>query len=653
MARLPSGRQGSRVHLLAFLAALAWTAGAGARAEEAKDDAKADSRADRQELKRAIAEGDIGKVDDALAALAQSGGASGMKLVLGYLERTPGTEDGLYWSLIGGAVSFLDRAAMQELGSFVSRHKEQALARDVLYGLAKNASIHVVAAFRGLLKDGPADIRLLIAQRVSRVRSHEAVEALIDLLQSEERAKDGGPNELAWIAVEGLTAMTGQNFGPSSLNWEGWWDKNKRSPLPSTRDIEERARSTGTAVDFVRVDRERRQAFVGLEQAPPKTVVVLSAEYEKLKRNFDNDHIEKTLERMEIPHIVVRREGFLKHDLTGAGALIINCAQFRKQCVCPTCTPGAGQLNRLHPCTGCNKHVDFSAQLTRAQIEKIKAFVAEGGFLFCEDWVAKELVDKAYGKLLSVGAKLWTDPKSQPRKPNPGENPEKIVKLTLENGAVDVMPARGMGTHPYLRGVFVPKVISTPDPQAVAAGPAGEPEGEEEPDDVGKTVVVNPPRPEETPDHPEKPEPVTVKHTWTVDNESYALKVVDRARVVTILTSSVLAKATGGDGAVAVAFRPGAGPPPGHKGAGKGASGVVAVVLSHFGHQGSSEDEMSIQNLLLNFLIDANAAREARAPAKPSLRPPEKPAKKGGAKKAPEPKGDGAEKPADGKKGKP
>jgi hypothetical protein len=35
-------------------------------------------------------------------------------------------------------------------------------------------------------------------------------------------------------------------------------------------------------------------------------------------------------------------------------------------------------------------------------------------------------------------------------------------------------------------------------------------------------------------------------------------------------------------------------------------------VLSHFGKQHSDEDEFSLQNLLLNFLIDSNTARLQR-----------------------------------------
>ncbi len=47
---------------------------------------------------------------------------------------------------------------------------------------------------------------------------------------------------------------------------------------------------------------------------------------------------------------------------------------------------------------------------------------------------------------------------------------------------------------------------------------------------------------------------------------------------------------------------------------------MVLQVLSHFGRQESTQDEYSLQNLLLNFLIAANVARNegelAKKPAK-------------------------------------
>jgi hypothetical protein len=589
---------------------LALALGMSGRAEEGK--------VKKGDLKRAIATGNLDLADEAIGELVKAGGAASIKTILGLLDEVPPTEDGIYWSLISGAVSFVDRAAMDELGKFVAKHKSGPLGRDLLYGLVKNMSPYVAEAFGDLLTEGPAEVRRLVATKISRVRSHAAVDALIRLLRAEEKgARDGKPSELAWIAVDGLSAITGQKFGPNSINWDGWWQKNKDQPLSGSSEGHGDS-SSGTAVDFVRADPERREAFVGLEKAPKKGVLVITAEFtKKTQRDLNNDRMEKVLEQMGVPHTVVRREDFLGFDLKGVGAILVNCAQFNEFCICPDCKPSGGQRNRLRVCSGCNKHVNFSGQLGAAEVEKIKKFVMQGGFLFCEDWTAKEVVDKAFPKWVGVGGKLWTDEQNEPREANAGEAKDKVVKLKLKDGTVDVSPARGMGTHAYLKGVFVPKVIQAPPPE-LAAGPPKDAGGkdkddadeEDEEDEEGTTIVVNIPRPEA--DAPEKGPPVRIKHTWTIDNESFYLKVADKARVLTILTSNAVSKATEGDGAVAVAFRPGAGPLPGARGAPKGSSGVVVAVLSHFGKQSSKEDELSIQNLLLNFLIEANIARTQR-----------------------------------------
>lgn len=537
----------------------------------------------RKAIRQAILAGDVQKLDDSVKALARSGGAAGLKLVLEHLEKIPASEDSLYWSLLVGAVSFRDRPAMEELGKYVIAKKGNFVARDLLHGLAKNTSPFFVLSFKPLLFEGPDELRLMVAKKVSMIRSHDSVDVLIELLQREEKAKGEKLGELGWIAVEGLARATGQNFGPSAINWEGWWKKNRDKPLADVVEKEGGAR-TGTAVDFLKVspDRARREAFLGVEKAPEKAVVVLSAKYtKKSTKDLNNDHIEKVLASMNIPHTVVLREDFQAFDLKDTGILLINCAQFHEHCICPTCKPGGGVNNRLYRCTGCEKHIKFKAELTSEDIKKIVNYVNGGGFLFCEDWTVKEVVERAFPKFVSAGDKL-------------------------KKSSVDVLPGRGQGSHPYLRGIFEPKVVHVPP----ELSDSKKMQGEDAP--RGRTVVVNNPSTEEPTSVEE--DPPQVKHQWNIDNESFALKILDRSRVVAFLTSGKLQADAGGDGAVALCFRPGSvNIPPGTRPVPKGSPGVVTVVLSHFGHQQSTEDEMSIQNLLLNVLLDANAARDFRS----------------------------------------
>jgi hypothetical protein len=557
-------------------------------------DAAAAAKAAEKSFREALASKDIDEVDRAAAEVARVGGAALMKRLLDLLEKIPPSEDALYWSVIGGVVSFGDRPAETELGKFLVRDKTKALARDILYGLAKNGSPHAVLAVRQCAMEGPEEVRVLAATKLSRIRSKEAVDALIELLKVEEKASPGKPTQLSWIAVEGLSAITRQKLSASSVNWEGWWQVNRKKPLPAGNEAEATIASpTGTAVDVLKMspDRIRRQAFVGVEQAPLKSVVVLSAEYKRLKLpdpDLNFDHMERVLDRMHIPHTVVHREDFTKFDLSETGVLLINCAQFHEHCICPTCKPSGGTVDRLRTCSDCNVHRKFSAHLTGAQVEKIKDFVQKGGYLFCEDWTIREVVQAAFPKYVTAGRR-------------------KLVKAV-----VDVIPARGMGTHPYLAGIFEPKFV---EPWLTFGGSAGEvaDSGKEEKGE-GTTVVAVPTDEPGVVVAKEEAAPAKVKHQWVIDDESSPIKIADNSRVLTLLTSGKLQKQSDGDGgAVAAAFRPGSNVPVAQKGALKGTPGVVMAVLSHFGKQDSVEDEFSIQNVLLNFLIDANAAREERA----------------------------------------
>ena len=558
-----------------------------------------------RDLKRAVAARDADGAQKAAVRVAGAGGASSLKTLLDLLGKIPPTDDGLYWSLIGGVASFQDRPALEALGKFIKENGSKSVSRDLVYGLGDNPSPTAVVALRPVAVDGPVDLRILAVTKLSRIIGPEAVDALIAVLKAEEKSHPDKPTALANMAADGLRAMTGQEFGTLSVNWEGWWQKNRDKPLRQG-GRENPVSRTGTVVDFVKEDHVRKSAFFGVEKAPPESVVVLTAVFnKKVKRDLNNDRMEHIVENMKVPHVVVNREDFEGYDLSKAGVVLVNCAQFHEFCICPTCKPGGNKNDRLYRCTGCNKHELFSAKLKDPEVKKLTDFVMAGGFLFCEDWIVKEVLERAFPEFVAAGPKLKDD-------------------------MVDVIPARGMGTHPYLRGIYSPKPVyaailasgasdaadasddgqeaGTDDETGEKEAPKGPAKGSE--GGSGKTVVVDAPRVEIG------PEGVKVKHHWKIDDESFVFKVLDRKRVVPLLSSGALQKQTEGNGVVALAFRPGSGPKsalaPGQTGATRGTPGVVVLVLSHFGKQDSREDEYTIQNLLLNVLLDANSARMAR-----------------------------------------
>jgi hypothetical protein len=554
----------------------------------------------------------------ALRNVVRQGGRQNLKALLAQAGRIPPSEDGIYWSVVEAAASFVDREALEELGEAILAKKSAPMARDLVHALSANPSANVVAALGPVLLKGPQDLQLLAATKLGAVPVPGSVDVLIELLKKEESRSKDEPSALAWTVAESLTKITGQKYGTGPVNWEGWWGKNRERPLRAGGEAP--ARSTGTAVDFL--GGVRQKEFVGVETAPQKGVVVLSARFTKpSERDLNNDHMEGVLESMRIPHVVVSREDFLGFDLSETGALLVNCAQFHKFCICPTCKPGGDRNNRLYRCTGCNVHKEFKPELSAEAIEKIKNFVLAGGYLFSEDWVVRELVEKAFPEYVSVGVKfrVGVEPPARGALP-PAQKPEP-PQVKLAKSEVDVAPVRGRATHPYLRDIFMPRhdAPARPRVRLDLDGDEKKAEGEVAGTDGGggsdsaKTRVTET---EYGKINAGEAELARVRHKWTIDDESYSLKVVNPAKVVALLGSGDLQNPARGDSVVALAFRPGSAVPVGQRGAPKGTPGVVVQVLSHFGKQTSVADEHSIQNLLLNFLIDANVAREKRSGAK-------------------------------------
>ena len=572
-------------------------------------DAKVTSKKAFEQLRRALQKGDLKATRSSLETIVRSGGGeAAMKKVLKLSGRLPRDDDQSYWALLEGAASFVDEEGLAALGDFLVANRKKPVARDLTFTLLASETRKVIVALGPLAETGPDDLRLPIIRKIGTLPFVEAVDVLIRVLEEEEKRSQERASDVAVEAALGLKRITGEDFSTSGVNWSGWWRKNRSKPELGLWGLERS--STGTAVDFL--DSRRRREFIGLEKAPKKGVIVLSAYYKDVKnqgpRDLNNDHMEEVLERMNVPHEVVSRADFPKYDLEGTGAILINCAQFHEFCVCPTCVPSGGVNNRLRKCSGCNKHIIFKPKISDESIDKIRKFVEAGGYLFCEDWVVKEVVERAFPNFVVAGGKL-------------------------RQSTVEVVPVRGKATHPYLEGLFVPKTPGVDDYEDEEGedydldldddddddddddsdDDDAEGEGVRQRTRKGRTVVVVPP--EAATPEPEDADLVKIRHEWTIDDESFALEVVAKSKVTGLLGSPDVRAQSKGNPLVALAFRPGKNSkvPIGQRPVPRGTAGVVVQVLSHFGKQHSREDEQTIENLLLNFLIDANVAREARA----------------------------------------
>ncbi len=569
-----------------LLLAFGLSAGVAAREKDQSAEGGDAARDARKRLLRAMDLRSQPDVESALEALVRAGGRDNIEGILRLIPQVPPSEDWMYWDLVRGACSFTDREALEHLGETILKTRGAGFSSDLTSALGRNTSKRVVFAFTPILQKGPPALQVMAAERIGEIRLKESVDALVDALKREEPK---GKTELLDLIVGGLQQLTHQEFKTNSVNWEGWWQKNREKPLPEGPiERKEGQTSSGTVVD--RLDRKRLAGFERLEKAPKKAVIVLSAEFPKLKLDKNNGKIQDTLEAMGIPHEIVHRPDFDGYDLRGVGAIIINCAQFHEHCICPTCKPSGKKENRLRQCSDCNVHKEFTAKLSNTAIKKIANFVKRGGFLFCEDWTVKEVLERAFPQHVSAGT-------------------------VLREGVADVVPARGRTGHPYLKGIFAPPEHSDKNPwdeieKEKEAEKPGEPGKDGKPGKREGGTVARKPEPKPEPGKEPAPELVKVKHHWTIDDESWAFHLSDTSKVTVLLTSPTLQKEAPGENVVAFCFRPsGDNSDTGGPGKRRKGPGMVMQVLSHFGKQKSAVDEATLQNLLLNFLLAADTAR--------------------------------------------
>ncbi len=151
----------------------------------------------------------------------------------------------------------------------------------------------------------------------------------------------------------------------------------------------------------------------------------------------------------------------------------------------------------------------------------------------------------------------------------------------LPAGTIKLAVPAGRSSHPYLRKIFF-----------------------QPPEESGSTVT--------------EAEYEKVEHKWEIDRDTRAIQIVNKMRVVVLLTSSDIKQVAKNSNAAAVVFAVGGDDGKAKPVATGGAiqqdrsrmsGGRVMYVLSHFGKQKSQEDEYTLQNLLINFLLESSQRR--------------------------------------------
>lgn len=523
-------------------------------------------------LKQAALSGDPASLAEVMRRLGKIPGRDPAKVVLTSAASLGKGNDDLYWFLIEGVAAFQGPEAHTEMGEYIVRNKGHAVSRDLLNALRKNHCKYVNRVIRRVLAKAPLELQLMAVDIAAEVPVRRTVDVLLPVLRREydkEREGRKPPTELKKRILLALEALTLNQLN-SVINWEGWWKVNRQKGLAVIREESEHEIPTTSLARPL--DPVRARQFLGLEELPPGKVLVIKGQRAKNGHDINFDHIENTLSQLRVPHEVVTKDEFEKKSfkVSGFAAILINCTQINPFCQSPGHTAGAYTGKRLHRCMGPEPHDIAEYKFGQDALDKLKRWVERGGFLFTEDWVLTEVLQLIFPKKVTAG-----DP--------------------LSGGQVGIRPKRGMTAHPLLRGVFVPPVKFSRDwdyDEDDDLDEEGEydPASEDDPEDVDErsgTAVGGDKAGEKDEPIPD-PEITGIRHQWEIDKESPSLEI--RSKSVEVLINSEELEDQCGNGAVAISFT--------------AKQGKVLHVLSHFGKQGSAHDEATIENLLVNFLIE-------------------------------------------------
>jgi hypothetical protein len=498
-------------------------------------------------------------MEDAIKGLLKINSPAAAKVVLGGLRVQGETE--VYWMIVNGAAAFTSTSALKEVTAHILANKTSPVARDLVSGLHGNSSPACETALIEILKEGNADLQILAVEHMMDVGEKSTVDAVIAALKQDVRNP-----ELSRRLFRVLNVLCKETYGETLSNWEGWWNANKHKPWSELRAQPQGTKGgTGTVCDELGKHRDSEY-----EKLKTGKVLVIGAKTGcKCKQPHDLDNIERMCERMRLQVDVKTKLEFARESvkLDDYVAILCNCTHLEVHCCCPKCRKGGGGDAglRLVRCPNCDcGHPSASYVMGPAGLNKIRKYVDDGGYLFTEDWALREILSTKFKEFVETG---------------------EFVKSDME---VSIFPKQGAGTHPYLRKIFSRLRPKPPEK-------AGSTKAEDSPADFER-----------------------LDHTWKIDRDSPTIKIKDKARVTTLIYSKDVGALAGGNGsdAVAVTFivspkgQPAADPvatgAPIEQDRTKMSGGRVLHVMSHFGKQKNLTDEYTIQNLLINFLIEAS-----------------------------------------------
>ncbi len=582
-----------RFSILAVIAVAIVSLLAPSESSAADDKKKPDVRELKNIINRAYLSQDASVLREVLLRFGRQNSREAVRAVLDQAAKFAQADDAedWYWALVEGAASYNRPLACSEMGDFIVQYRTRPISKDLLHSLQKNNSKYVTRILRRVFDRGTDDLKALAIDIAAQLPYRRTVDVLMPYYAKLAEKDSAQAKQMRKRAVIVLEALTKQRIGDSLINWQGWWEANRHKGLKVIRaEAEEWDGATGIAR---KLDPVRAAQFIGLEEFPEGKVLVVEGPVARNGVDTNNDDISAKLSTLNIPHDTVLKERLEEsnYSIDRYAAVFVNCTQIHRFCQSPGHRGGKAVGNRMRECLGPNPHDNAQFKMKRPALEKLKKWVNRGGYLFTEDWVLAEAVAPNWPALVKVGSKL-------------------------EEDNVQIRPAKGKTTHSFLRGVFVPPVSiedfdwdsddeddevdifgeSDKDEKKQKEKDAYDPTVEDDEEDAkaeksgggsGSTGVGEDPVDPES-EKFDDPKISIIQHEWKIDNESNAITVRSK-KVETLITSQELRKKAG-DPAVAISFVHG--------------RGKVLHVLSHFGKQTSAKNEASIENLLINFLIE-------------------------------------------------
>ena len=529
------------------------------------------------ELKKAIKDKNRSKIQKMAEQISQNNNEQAFHMLVQAVKGLAAEEMEYYWIILSVMPNFNNSDAVNKIADYMIKNKNTPLAKDLLYAIQGNKRRDVIPLLEQILQKGTDEMKLMAIDHLAEVYFKDAVRVLIDFMCTLNDKKDV---DWARKTAESLSSIIGKEMGPYVQTWTSWWEANKdKDEAEVVNPMKGSTSETGTAADHMGY--KRNTAFNRLKNLPKDKIIVVSALDSCLSpahadHNFD--HVEAILEKFGIPHTVVKKKEFddEKYKIDEKWFIGINCNFFKDHCTGDTCfaTQEKGEWRTVR-CGGKGPHNPYSSKFSDKTVKKVAEWVANGGFLFTEDAVIEELLEREFKGVIRHSNYLT----------------ERVVKI---------FPAMGASTHPYLRGVF--EKPEKPAEMPMDENPSGEGTSSVKSDTRSVKVRSN-----------------VGKASWKIDNDSPDLIVVKPDAVTVLIVSPTLggSKEWGGAPvAVTFAYTRAGGPIQVTSTAATGGTGYSGVpmallkagrvlhVMSHFGKQQSGDDEFPLQNLIVNFMIE-------------------------------------------------